>query len=145
MTSPHTPNKKLKRKTMAVSSISKLDKMYKSDPNFKNTKENIFPFDDVSFDSEDNSTHGDIDAIREFEEELKYPMIPDLKFAVDKAKSTFPAIIQRAGWALLVVIAIMYAALGLVGFLLFLFGIIVLATLQIIIVIRYIINEKRRV
>ena len=72
-------------------------------------------------------------------------MIPDLKFAVDKAKSKFPIIIQRAGWALLVIVAIMYAALGLVGFLIFLTGILTLVVVQVIIVVRYIINENKRV
>ena len=44
-----SPKQKVKRKTMAHTMPQ-----LASDPLFKN-KKNIFPFDDVSFDSEDNS------------------------------------------------------------------------------------------
>ena len=72
-------------------------------------------------------------------------MIPDLRFAVDKAKNKFPVILQRAGWLLLALVGIMYAALGLVGFLIFLAGILALAIVQVIIIVRYIVNENKRV
>ena len=72
-------------------------------------------------------------------------MVPDMKFAAEKIKTKFPAIIHRAGWALALVIAVMYAALGLVGFLIFLFGILTLVLIQAAILIRYIANENKRV
>ena len=72
-------------------------------------------------------------------------MIPDMKFAVEKVKTKFPAIIHRAGWALALVVAVMCAALGLVGFLIFLFGILTLILIQAAILVRYIANENKRV
>ena len=94
--------------------------------------------------SSSGSSQEDKDELTKFEDELKYPMIPDYKLAVDKAKSKFPVIIQQAGWALALIIVVMFAALGLVGFLIFLFGISFIVILQIALVVRYISNEHRR-
>ena len=74
-----------------------------------------------------------------------YPMIPDMKFAVEKVKSKFPVIIQKAGWAIALIIVVMYAALGLVGFLIFLFGFLTLFLIQAVIAFKYFMNEQKRV
>ena len=109
-------------------------------------KSNLFPFDDVSLESSDGSSQkGGNGVIREFERDLRKPMIPDFNVVINKAKDKFPVIIQRAGWVLALIIAVMYAALGLVGFLIFLSGIIFLGALQGMIIMRYIENEKTRV
>ena len=43
--------------------------------------------------SENTQQTEEDDAIKMFENELKYPMVPDMKFAVEKIKMKFPVII----------------------------------------------------
>ena len=43
--------------------------------------------------SENSHQNEEDDAIKMFENELKYPMVPDMKFAVEKIKTKFPIII----------------------------------------------------
>ena len=83
-------------------------------------------------------------AIREFEERLKDPMLPDVARYAAKVQRKFPIIIQRAGWAILLIFVLMYAAIGLNGILIFIGGIIVVIIVQLALLFRYIVNENKR-
>ena len=52
-------------------------------------------------------------------------MLPDVARYAVKVQRKFPIIVQRAGWAILLVFVLMYAAIGLNGILIFIGGIIV--------------------
>ena len=56
----------------------------------------------------------------------------------------FPGIIQRFGWAVLLLFLVMFAAIGLTGVLIFLGGILFIVALQAALIISYIVNENRR-
>ena len=83
-------------------------------------------------------------AIIDFEETLKEPMLPDFKKAVEKAQKKFPTLVKRFGWGILLTILLMYATIGLNGLLIFLSGIVFTALLVAALIFRYIVNENIR-
>ena len=71
-------------------------------------------------------------------------MLPDVARYAVKVQRKFPIIVQRAGWAILLIFLLMYAVIGLNGILIFIGGIIVVIVVQLALLFRYIVNENKR-
>ena len=82
--------------------------------------------------------------IIDFEDKLAQPMLPDIDRAVDKIKKECPAVWTRFGGAVALCFAFMYAAIGFVGVLTFVLGMLTVIVLIGIAIFLYIVNENER-
>ena len=80
-----------------------------------------------------NMTKG-VKKIKDFEESLKEPMVPDTEKLVKRAKEELPGILKKFMYTISSVLALLLVILGVRGLLIFFFGVLVIVGLQLAIV-----------